>query len=328
MFHRLLIIPIILLVCIVLVLYAIINATIRICRHKATRKDFFYLCLSLLFVAFVAYGFTLGFNNFEVKHVEIEFDNLPTSFQNYKIVMFSDAHLGNFKGKRQRLLHQAVDSINAQQPNLICFCGDIENASSEELMPFLEKLATLKAADGVISVLGNHDYALYQHNLTEEQKTQELQRTIDAQRSAGWKVLRNEHLTIYNDNDSIVICGEENDGKKPFPNYANPTAALQGVKDNAFVIMLQHDPTAWKRQVLPETNASLTLSGHTHAGQFKIFGWSPVSIIYNEHDGLYTSDNRKLYVSSGLGGIVPFRIGATREIVVITLKRPTPSISN
>ncbi|MDO4801572.1 MAG: metallophosphoesterase [Prevotellaceae bacterium] len=327
MFHRLLIIPIILLVCIVLVLYGIIHTTIRICKHKATKKDIIYLCLSLMFVIFVTYGFTFGFNQFEVKHVEIEFDNLPTSFQNYKIVMFSDAHLGNFKGKRQNLLYQAVDSINAQQPNLICFCGDIENASSEEIMPFLEKLATLKATDGVISVLGNHDYALYQHNLTEEQKAQELQRTINVQRSAGWKVLRNEHLTIYNNKDSIVICGEENDGKKPFPNFANSTVALQGVKDNAFIIMLQHDPTAWKRQVLKETNASLTLSGHTHAGQFKIFGWTPVSMLYDEYDGLYTSGNRILYVSGGLGGVVPFRIGATREIVVITLKRPTSSIS-
>lgn len=319
MFHRLLIIPIILLVCIILVLYAIIHATIRICKHKATGRDFISLCISLLFVAFVAYGFTLGFNQFEVKHIEIGFNNLPASFHNYKIVMFSDAHLGNFKGKRQKLLYQAIDSINVQHPNLICFCGDIENASSEELMPFLKKLATLKASDGVMSVLGNHDYALYQHKLTEEQKTQELQRTIDSQRSLGWTVLRNEHLTIYNNKDSIVICGEENDGNKPFPNYANPTIALQGVKDSAFVIMLQHDPTAWKRQVLPETNASLTLSGHTHAGQFKIFGWSPVSMLYDEYDGIYTSGNRKLYVSSGLGGVVPFRIGATREIVVITL---------
>lgn len=322
MFYRLLIIPALLLVCAILVTWSITRAAIHICRHRTTRNDIIGLCLSVMFIAFVTYGFTLGFNRFQVKHVELEFDNLPASFNNYKIVMFTDAHLGNFKGKRAKLLQQAVDSINAQRPNLICFCGDIENASPDELMPFVEDLSSLKAIDGVISVLGNHDYSLYQHKLTETEKKQQLQKTINTERNCGWKLLLNEHVAIHkNITDSIVVCGEENDGSGPFPKYADPAKALCGVNDSAFVIMLQHDPTAWKSQVLTETNASLTLSGHTHAGQFRIFGWTPVKHIYDEYDGLYTSGNSKLYISSGLGGVVPFRIGVPREIVVITLKK-------
>ena len=72
---------------------------------------------------------------------------------------------------------------------------------------------------------------------------------------------------------------------------------------------------------MPKTHAQLTLSGHTHGGQFEIFGWSPVAFQYKEWGGLYQKDGKYINVSTGLGGFVPFRFGIPGEIVVITLKR-------
>ena len=84
--------------------------------------------------------------------------------------------------------------------------------------------------------------------------------------------------------------------------------------------MLEHDPSAWRNTILPGSNAQLTLSGHTHAGQLKVFGWSPAAISYKEWDGMYYDGNRAINVSAGVGGFIPFRLGASNEIVVITLR--------
>lgn len=85
--------------------------------------------------------------------------------------------------------------------------------------------------------------------------------------------------------------------------------------------MLEHDPSSWRRKILPQCHAQLTLSGHTHAMQFAIFGWSPIQLTCGETVGLYREGHRALYVSKGLGGVIPLRFGATGEITVITLRK-------
>ena len=319
MFFRLLIVPILLLIIIGLLLFGLIYNSIRLIRRKAKRRHIVGLALSVSIILFFTYGFTLGFEAFNVKHVELDSADLPASFDGYKIVMFTDAHVGNFAGHRQWMVKRAVDSINAQHPDAIVFCGDIMNADPAELKPFVGMLSSLKARDGVYSVLGNHDYSLYKRDISEEEMRKLNEKLRQSERSFGWHLLMNENAIIRRDADSIVFAGEENDGNGPFPCYADAAKTMAGINDSSYVIMLQHDPSAWRRQVLPQTNAQLTLSGHTHAGQISLFGWSPTSLIYEENCGVYRQGDRILYVSSGLGGVVPFRIDFPGEIVVITL---------
>lgn len=137
----------------------------------------------------------------------------------------------------------------------------------------------------------------------------------------GWQLLVNEHKVIRRDADSIVIAGLDNDGDgKKFPQRGDVAKALYGVSDSAFVIMAEHDPTCWRRKILPQSKAQLTLSGHTHAMQFMIGSWSPASFIYKEWGGVYFDGSRALSVSTGIGGFIPFRFGVPGEIVVIELK--------
>ena len=131
----------------------------------------------------------------------------------------------------------------------------------------------------------------------------------------------NSNRAIRRNGDSIVIAGMENDGRPPFPQKADIRKTLAGVNGNAFIVMLQHDPSAWRRTILPKSKAQLTLSGHTHAGQLKIFGWSPAAISYEEWYGMYYEGDRAMNVSAGVGGFIPFRLGASNEIVVITLRK-------
>jgi predicted MPP superfamily phosphohydrolase len=99
----------------------------------------------------------------------------------------------------------------------------------------------------------------------------------------------------------------------------SPSSIIHHPSD--FVIMLQHDPSCWREKILPECNAQLTLSGHTHGGQFQLFGWSPAALSYSEWEGMTYEGSRALYVSTGAGSLIPFRLNQPREITVITLKR-------
>jgi hypothetical protein len=93
-----------------------------------------------------------------------------------------------------------------------------------------------------------------------------------------------------------------------------------GKGQEPFIVMLQHDPTCWREKILPECKAQLTLSGHTHGGQISLFGWSPVALSYSEWGGTTYEGTRAIHVSTGLGALIPFRIGMPGEIVVITLR--------
>ncbi len=279
--------------------------------------------LSLMLVLAYVYGCTVGFKQLEVVHVEFASADLPEAFDGYKIVQFSDAHVGTYALGRQDILRRAVDSINAQHADMVVFTGDIQNKLPSEVEEFMPLLSSIKAADGVFSVLGNHDYPMYMNTDDFIEISSSLGRTESYQTDMGWTLLLNDRCRIRRDSSSIVIAGMENDGRPGgrFPQKGDVNGALFGVRRDEFVIMLEHDPTCWQRKILPHSHAQLTLSGHTHGGQLSLFGWSPASFSYDEYAGMYYNGDRALYVSKGLGGVIPFRLGTPGEIAVITLKK-------
>jgi hypothetical protein len=252
-----------------------------------------------------------------VNHQTYTSAELPKAFDGYKIVLFSDAHVGSYTGRNEWLLQRAVDSINAQKPDMIVFTGDLQNVDPQEIAEHLSTLSQLKAKDGVYSVLGNHDYDKY---LLQKDglDTQPCRETIALEKRMGWHLLQNENCTIKRGNDSLTIAGLDNDGDgKRFPQRGDVKKALQGA--TPFVIMLEHDPSGWRRKILPDGRAQLTLSGHTHNMQFALFGWAPMKLTGKEINGWYEEGRQSLFVTAGLGGLIPFRFGATGEIVVLTL---------
>jgi predicted MPP superfamily phosphohydrolase len=72
--------------------------------------------------------------------------------------------------------------------------------------------------------------------------------------------------------------------------------------------------------VVEALNIPLTLSGHTHAGQFKVFGYPISSLMFNESEGWYHEGNQSLYINTGIGCTLPVRIGVPAEITLITLR--------
>lgn len=294
-----------------------------ICRALKSKKNWgnligFLLALFLIYV--IIYGSTIGLRKLNIRQVDYYHADIPKAFDGYRIVQFTDAHVGTLSGRNMHILEKAIDSINAQHGDMIVFTGDLQNIYANELDEVQSVLARLQCKDGVYSVLGNHDYSMYMHRDSATMRMNEIL-LQKKQLSIGWRLLMNEHRVLYHGKDSLVIAGMENDGLPPFPPKGDIKKTLDGVKNDAFVVMLQHDPSAWRRHILPDGRSQLTLSGHTHGGQVKLFGFSPVMLNYDEYSGFYEEGDDAINVSTGIGGFIPFRFGVPAEIVVITLHR-------
>lgn len=282
-------------------------------------KSYIGLSLAILSMVYLIFGATEGKQHFQVKEVTIESKDIPPGFDGYRIVQLADIHAGSW-GSNTRPMQRAINIINNLQPDLIVFTGDLVNNLANELDAFIPVFSQLKSKDGIYSVLGNHDYSTYiQWDSPEEQKAQ-LDSLKAKQAEMGWTLLNNQHVILHHQNDSIALIGVENSGRPPFPNHAHLSEAIKGT-EGMFQILLSHDPSHWRREVLPQTNIQLTLSGHTHAMQTKIFGFTPAQLIYPENDGLYQENEQMLYVNIGLGHLLyPMRLGAWPEITLLTLK--------
>lgn len=297
------------------------RGVVKMLRKRATKAV--TLC-SLLVAALggfvIIYGSTAGWHRFEVKEVEFAHPDVPEAFDGYRIVHISDWHIGTIARYPERIA-EAVEIINAQRPDLIVFTGDLVNNEATELDGKEYILSRLKATDGVISVLGNHDYGTYRQWETKQAESDNLNALKEREKALIWRLLLNENQLITHSGDTIAIVGVENDGTPPFPSLGDLSKATEGA-NSYFKILLSHDPTHWRRRVLPETDIPLTLSGHTHAMQFRICNWSPSAWFYPEWSGFYYEGRRALYVNQGLGGaMLAFRFGAWPEITVHTLRR-------
>ena len=264
------------------------------------------------------YGLLCGWKQLTIKNVDLTFDNLPAEFEGYRIAHLSDLHVGSY-GSNVAFLEKVVQRVNDEEPDLVVFTGDLINTTPTEIFPFEQTLSHLRAKDGVMAVMGNHDYCLYGFGERHTSPREGARQVVEAERRMGWQVLLNEHRIIARGGAQMAVVGVENTGKPPFPEIGNLRGAMKGLSENMFKILLSHDPSHWRMEVLPDTDIPLMLAGHTHAAQLKIGSWSPSGWLYDEWSGLYHQGKQHLYVSEGTGGTIPFRLGATPEIIVFTL---------
>ena len=287
--------------------------------HRSFHEIMLAMFISMAAMGYLIYGATEGKQHFQVVEASIYSKDIPEAFHGYRIVQIADIHVGSWMGNTKPL-QKAVRMINDLKPDLIVFTGDLVNNLATELDEFIPVLSQLKAKHGVYSVLGNHDYSTYIRWNTLEEQAKNFDSLKDKQVQMGWKMLNNSHVKLYQGTDSIALIGVENSGRPPFPDYARLTEAMTGT-EGMFQILLSHDPSHWQREVLPSTDIQLTLSGHTHDMQTRIFGFSPSALVYPEHSGLYQEGNQMLYVNTGLGHLMyPMRLGAWPEITLLTLK--------
>lgn len=309
------------LICMLLLDLAV-SGLIRLFFGIAFRKAFLWGLISLaLPPVLMAYGILIERNLYQIRNVEICFEGLPESFDGYRLVHISDIHARSF-ARRPESLGKAVRKINSLDADMIAFTGDLVTMNSSEIDALSDILGSIKAKDGIVSVLGNHDYCIYADPREEGSQPDSVQNVIDKEKAMGWQVLVNENLKVFRGQDSIAVVGVENTSpSRHFPSKGDLGKASEST-DGMFRILLSHDPMHWEAEVIGK-DYPLMLSGHTHALQFSLFGWCPSKYMFRQYKGLYRNDGQYLYVNIGLGEtIFPARVGARPEITVITLNSP------
>ena len=292
------------------------------------RKFMSQLALILASIPFGAlmYGMFRGKYNYKVMSYEIEFDDLPNSFDGFTISHISDIHCGSFDNYEK--VKYGIELINKQKSDVIMFTGDIVNNISAELDPWKDLFSKLTAKYGIYSVLGNHDYGDYMQWNSDDEKIKNFENLKKIQNEMGFNLLINENDSITKGDETISIVGVENWGAGGFKKAGDLKKAISGLSSKEFKILLSHDPSHWNAEVTPSENYfPLTLSGHTHGMQFGIdipgwIKWSPIKWRYPQFAGLYKKAKEYLYVNRGFGYLAyPGRVGMWPEITVITLKK-------
>ena len=299
---------------------AAVSGIIAVASNITFKKAFTTGLLALFIPPLVmAYGAWIGRERPQLKEVELRLENLPESFDGYRLVQISDIHARSY-ANRQKSLQRIVGIINNQNPDLIAFTGDIITLDASELESIKEILKELKAKDGIVAVVGNHDYGIYSDPAHKRPSGEILSDVIKEEKTMGWNVLMDENMKISRNQDSIAVVGVQNTSpSRHFPSKGNLNKASVGT-EGMFRILLTHDPLHWEAEILGK-DYPLTLSGHTHAMQFSLLGWCPSRYIFKQYRGLYSEGQQHLYVNIGLGEtILPFRIGTPPEITLITLR--------
>lgn len=276
-------------------------------------------------LAAIGVGIASGAYDYRVRYQTLKLPNLPKAFDGMTIGQISDIHSGSFYNKKAVL--GGVEMLLGQKPDVIFFTGDLVNKLSSEVAGYQDIFSKVKAPLGVFSVLGNHDYGDYYDFPSAAAKKKNLADLITTHKNMGWDLLMNENRRLKINGEEIGILGIENWGElSRFPKYGRMDLAVKDTDDLPVKLLLSHDPSHWRAEVLPKyPQIDAMFSGHTHGMQFGVraehFQWSPVEYIYKEWAGLYQQEKQQLYVNVGYGFLgFPGRIGILPEITIFTLR--------
>ncbi len=295
----------------------------RVENRRTFIKQASVIAAGLPFIAFL-HGMTRGKYNFKIKKVSLAFENLPQAFDGFRVAQFSDFHAGSFDSMSS--VEYGLNLLQEQGADLILFTGDLVNQYAEEMDPYIDLFQNVKAPYGQYASLGNHDYG-YRNK---ESRTDENRKAIrDKYAACNMELLNNAHVKLEKDGEHICVAGVENWGvARYFPKRGDLNAALEGIEDGDFTILMSHDPTHWDAEVKKHPkHVDLTLSGHTHGAQMGVellgLKWSPGKYVYKRWAGLYENAKQYLYVNRGFGMLegFSFRAGIFPEITVFELKK-------
>lgn len=306
----------------------VVTENIPVVAEKISRSEFLAkttLAVGGLHAGGMAWGILSGAHDYRVRNVTLRLKNLPKQFDGIKIAQLSDIHSGSFFNKTA--VKGGVEMLMKEKPDMFFFTGDLVNNVAPEVKDYIDIFSKIKAPLGTFSTLGNHDYGDYTQWESPEKKVQNLKDLMNAHKTMGWDLLMDEHRAVKVDGESIGILGIQNWGAGGFSKHGDLAKAHLNTQDLPVKLLLSHDPSHWKAQVVsPKYNdIDVAFAGHTHGMQYGVelgnFKWSPVQLRYKEWAGLYEEGNQKLYVNRGFGYIgYPGRLGILPEITIFELK--------
>lgn len=274
--------------------------------------------IAVLFFGLVLLGY-IGSRRLVVRKLNVHLPQLPAKLAGLRIVQVSDLHVGPHTSRRH--LANIARAIQAANPDLIAITGDQVDDYATDTTHFVAAFGNLHAPLGVFAIAGNHDvYAGW-----------------DGVRAGleqmGIRVLVNEAVALVHNETRFWVAGTgdpagtyvQRGGQDVAPDVERTLAAITS---GDWSLVLAHNPILWP--ALAQQHVPLTLSGHTHHGQFSLprLGWSLASPFLEHAMGSYQQGESLLYINPGTNywGI-PLRIGALPEVTVLTLQPGLPGIA-
>lgn len=260
-------------------------------------------------LAITTWGSTLGRVIATVRTHEVFIDRLHPDLDGLRIVQLSDIHCGPYLPRS--VYRHWVSKTLSLKPDLIALTGDFITTGEGYLDDVEDLTKRLSAPLGVWACMGNHDYFQTENGV------------INALSRAKVKLLRNEGTVLSRGHGSLWLAGIDD----LWTHRDDLEKSLANRPEGLTTVLLAHDPKSFTQAAAH--GVTLTLSGHTHAGQFGLSAPDSANlgrVLHRYTAGIYRKNNCFLYVHRGLGiTAVPTRVGVWPELAVITLRRATSS---
>jgi uncharacterized protein len=241
----------------------------------------------------------------EITRHEVFINDLPLSFDGYRIAFLTDTHVASFM--RRGFYREVVAQVTRFDPDLVLLGGDF--VSFERHIPLMAEvlLTGLSARDGMYAVLGNHDYWANADGV------------IAAMTARGVRFVVNRSIAIRRGDDAIALAGID----ELYRGTPDINAAFERVDPARPCIGLSHHPDIV--DLLTDRRIDLLVCGHTHGGQIR-FPFFGALVVPSKHEGRYAAGFHRvgrvlMYVSRGIGSIPPLRILCKPEVATFVLRR-------
>ncbi|MBO8202276.1 metallophosphoesterase [Streptomyces smyrnaeus] len=264
----------------------------------------------------LAWGYAEARRVPRVRRLDVQLPRLGAGLDGTRVVLITDTHYGPLD--RARWSARVCETVNTLEADLVCHTGDIADGTAERRRAQAAPLGTVQATRARVYVTGNHEYY------------SEAQGWVDLMDELGWEPLRNRHLLLERDGDTLVVAGVDDvtaESSGLAGHGAHLAGALHGADPDDPVLLLAHQPKFIDRAAAH--GIDLQLSGHTHGGQIWPFHHL-VRLDQPALAGLSRHGTRTLlYTSRGTGFWgPPFRVFAPSEITLLVLRSPLRSTSS
>jgi uncharacterized protein len=248
---------------------------------------------------------------FQINQMQVHLPRLSQEFVGYRLVHISDIHMGTWMNAER--LAGVVDLVNQQQPDLICITGDFITHVIDGVKSILEaELSRLAARDGVLAVLGNHDY------------WSDAELLCETLQGARMTVLHNDVFTIRRGSACLHFAGLDD----VYNRKDDLGGLLHKLPHTGAAIALVH-VCDYAKELADTERFGLALSGHSHGGQIKLpLLGSPILPPLGRHyiRGQYQINGMLQYTTTGVGtSTIPYRWNCPPEIAVFELYRQNNS---
>lgn len=236
-----------------------------------------------------------------------------------RVVLLADLHAGAPLMDEARI-ERIVAAANALSPDLTLLLGDYGPSIRlvSRVLPHADvarRLAALRAQHGVFAINGNHDW--WEDREAMRVGHGAVPSIARALEGAGIPVLRNAVLRA----GPVLVGGLDSSWAFGLRRGAEDLPRLmEHVTGDAPLLLMAHEPDMF--DAVPARVAA-TFSGHTHGGQVRLLGWSPV--VPSRHGNRYAwghvrEGGRDLVVSGGLGvSTLPVRFGVPPEVTLVEM---------